>query len=93
MKLRKLRKIKNISQAELGSIIGVTGQTILNWENGIYEPSIEQLIKLSDYFNVTIDYLVDRPNTVSKADQVAEVLSSLSGKELIEFIKEKLKDN
>lgn len=90
MKLRELRKAKNISQAELGVILGVTGQTILNWENGIYEPSISQLIKLGEYFNVTIDYLVDRPNMVSKADEVAEALSKIPPKDFIEFIKNKL---
>jgi transcriptional regulator with XRE-family HTH domain len=90
MRLRELRKRKDLSQAELGTILGVTGQTILNWENGIYEPGIEQLIKLADYFQVSIDYLVDRPNSVSQADMVAEALSQLSGKDLIEFVKSKL---
>lgn len=90
MKLRELRKSKNVSQAELGSVLGVTGQTILNWENGIYEPSISQLIKLADYFNVTIDYLVDRPQTISEAEKVAQALSKLSYHEIVEFIKNKL---
>ncbi len=61
MKLRELRISNNISQAELGKILNVTGQTILNWENGIYEPKISQLILLAEYFNVTIDYLVEKP--------------------------------
>jgi transcriptional regulator with XRE-family HTH domain len=83
MRLRELRKRKDLSQAELGTILGVTGQTILNWENGIYEPGIEQLIKLADYFQVSIDYLVDRPNSVSQADMVAEALSkSLDSEDL-----------
>ena len=61
MKLRELRICNNISQAELGKILNVTGQTILNWENGIFEPKISQLILLAEYFNVTIDYLVEKP--------------------------------
>lgn len=61
MKLRELRISNNISQAELGKILNVTGQTILNWENGIFEPKISQLILLAEYFNVTIDYLDEKP--------------------------------
>ena len=92
MKLRELRKSKNVSQAKLGSILGVTAQTILNWENGIYEPNISQLIKISDYFNVTIDYLVERPHTISKAEEVGLALSKIPGDELIKFIKSKLSE-
>ena len=39
MRLKELRISKKLSQSELAKIIGVSGQTILNWENGIYEPA------------------------------------------------------
>ncbi len=60
MKLKELRIKNKLTQNELGKIIGVSGQTILNWENDIFEPSIVNLIKLANFFNVSIDYLVDR---------------------------------
>lgn len=91
MRLKELRKKANISQLELGKIIGVTGQTVLNWESGIYEPKIEYLIKLADYFNVTIDYLVERPNNVTKADEIYNELSKISYDDLIKFIVSKIK--
>ena len=90
MRLKELRKRADISQSELGEVLGVTGQTVLNWENGIYEPKIEHLIKLADYFNVTIDYLVERPRTISEADQIGQALSKVSYEAVIEFIKEQL---
>lgn len=90
MKLKELRRKQNISQSQLGEILGVTGQTVLNWENGIYEPKIEHLIKLADYFNVTIDYLVERKNTISKADEIRKELSNISYEEILDFIEEKL---
>lgn len=90
MRLKELRKRANVSQSELGEILGVTGQTVLNWENGIYEPKIEHLIKLADYFNVTIDYLVERPKTISEVDQIGQALSKVSYEAVIEFIKEQL---
>ena len=90
MKLKELRKQANMTQAQLSEKLGVTGQTVLNWENGVYEPKIEQLIKLADLFNVTIDYLVDRPTKISKADEISKELSKISVDDLYEFIKSKL---
>ena len=93
MRLKELRKKADISQAELGKILGVTGQTVLNWESGIYEPKIEHLIKLADFFNVSIDYLVERPKEVYKADEIYNELSKISYDDLLKYIKEKLKEN
>lgn len=42
MKIKELRNAKGLTQNALGKMIGVSGQTILNWENGIYEPKISQ---------------------------------------------------
>lgn len=78
MKLRELRISNNISQAELGKILNVTGQTILNWENGIFEPKISQLILLAECFNVTIDYLVEKPT----GNDVVVDLSGLNENEI-----------
>lgn len=90
MRLKELRLKAGISQAELGKQLGVTGQTVLNWESNIFEPKIEYLIKLADYFNVTIDYLVERPKKQSKAQEVCNELNKITYKELLKFIKDKL---
>ena len=55
MKLKRLRVEKGLSQAELGRLLGVTGQTVLNWENGIFEPRIKDLIAIADFFDVSVD--------------------------------------
>lgn len=59
-KLRELRINHGISQIELGKALAVTKQTISNWENDNILPSIEMLVKIADYFNVTTDYLLGR---------------------------------
>ena len=56
--IRKLRKEFNISQVELASKLGVTKQCVSNWENDNILPSIEMLIKIAKYFNVSTDYLL-----------------------------------
>lgn len=58
-KIKTLRTLRGINQLQLANEIGVTKQCISNWENDNILPSIEMLIKLSAYFNVTTDYLLD----------------------------------
>ena len=53
--LKNLRKIKNISQNELAEALSVSRQTINSIENGKFDPSLTLAIKLTRYFNVSID--------------------------------------
>jgi len=47
-----------LSQVELSEKLGVSKQSISNWENDNIQPSIEMLIKISRTFNVSTDYLL-----------------------------------
>lgn len=58
--LKKLRLKRGISQVEFAQNLGVTKQCVSNWENDNVLPSIEMLIKISNYFNVTTDYLLGK---------------------------------
>jgi transcriptional regulator with XRE-family HTH domain len=60
--IAKLRKLKNISQVELANALGVTKQCISNWENDNVQPSVEMLMKLSNYFSVSTDCLLGLDN-------------------------------
>ena len=57
-RIRELRTLRNISQVELASALGVTKQSVSNWENDNIQPSIEMLIKLANFFGVSTDYLL-----------------------------------
>ena len=61
MKLKELRQKKGINQETLAKVVNTTQRTISNYEkdNGT-EPTLEMLIKLADYFNVSLDYLCER---------------------------------
>ena len=61
-RLRELRQKKRISQRSLAMELGITGQTLSNYEVGTREPSHEMVLRLADYFNVTTDYLLGRDN-------------------------------
>lgn len=58
MRLKELRKVKKITTEELGKQIGVSQETISKYENGHTEPSIERLIKLTTFFEVSCSYLI-----------------------------------
>lgn len=92
MRLRELRNEKGWTQNELASKIGVSGQTILNWENGIYEPKIHQLIQLADLFNVSVDYLIEREFGKQEIDDICVELDRIPKEEFIEFIRKSLED-
>jgi putative transcriptional regulator len=53
--LRVLRAIKNITQEDLASGLGVTRQTIIAIENQKYNPSLELAFKMAKYFETTIE--------------------------------------
>ncbi len=57
-RIRELRTLRSISQVELAAALGVTKQSVSNWENDNIQPSIDILIKLAKYFNVSTDYLL-----------------------------------
>lgn len=59
-RLKELRLERNMSQQELGKLVNMSKMAISHWESGHSEPSIGQLILLSDYFGVSVDYLVGK---------------------------------
>ena len=60
MRLKYLRKINNVSQVKLAIDLGMNQNTISRYESGVREADYETLIKFADYFNVSIDYLLER---------------------------------
>lgn len=56
--IQSLRKAKGISQEELAERVGVSRQAVSKWESGQSIPDLEKIISLSDFFEVTTDYLL-----------------------------------
>ena len=57
-RIKELRKAFGVSQVELAKALNVSKQCVSNWENDNVLPSIDMLVKLAKYFNVTTDYLL-----------------------------------
>lgn len=58
--LKSLRKSSRMTQEKLAKAMNVSQTSIGSWELGSREPSCEDLIRLADYFNVSLDYLMGR---------------------------------
>lgn len=58
--LKMLRTEAGLGQVPLAQKLGVGKTSISTWENGLSEPTMSMLIKIADFFEVSIDYLVGR---------------------------------
>lgn len=56
--IRKMRQTRNLSQVDLAKSLGVTKQSISNWENNNIQPSIDMLIRLAQFFSVSTDHML-----------------------------------
>lgn len=75
-KLLELRKDKNMSQEKLAASLNLTRQAISKWESGQNFPDIENLILLSELFNVTVDELVKDEKTIEHKDSKTTVVDN-----------------
>ncbi len=57
-RIRELRIEKRLTQIKLSEILGVYQSTIAKWEKGELEPNMDMIIKISQEFNVSADYLI-----------------------------------
>lgn len=57
--IKNLRLARNMNQIQLARNLNVSKQTISNWENNNILPSIEMLIKISRFFSVSTDFLLE----------------------------------
>lgn len=63
-KIFDLLKESHTNQSEFAKAIGVSTGNVTDWKNGRSAPKADTLIKIADYFNVSVDYLLGR--TVSR---------------------------
>ncbi len=78
-RIRLLRQAQGISQVELAKQLGVTKQSISNWENDNIQPSIDMLKQLAQVFSVSTDYLLglDHTDIIDVSGLTPEVIGHL----------------
>ena len=80
IRLLELRNEKGLSQRELANIMNISQGTYNNWENANTQPSIEQLISLANFFEVSVDYLIGRTDDMGNTVQLHNRSLDYTGK-------------
>lgn len=104
-RLKNLRKQARLTQVDVAGQLGISQQAYASWERGLKKPTQENLVKISQVLNVSIDYLVGNSDEGVKEDELdnVELLFRMNSKglteeekavfkkELIEFMEERKK--
>ena len=102
-RLKELRKQAQLTQVDVAEKLGISQPAYASWERGAKKPTQENLVKIAQIFNVSIDYLVG--NSEEKLDELdnIELLFRMNSKgltdeekaifkkELIDFMEERKK--
>ena len=83
-RLKELRMERNMSQQELGNLLGITKVSVCGYENGTRSPSIDTLCEIARVFGVSTDYLLGMEIPII-ANDIGEYIGAIS-KEDIEII-------
>lgn len=67
IRLKQLRENKGLTQAELAKLVDISASSIGMYEQGRREPSKEVLLQFADFFNVSVDYILGRDKSSTKA--------------------------
>ena len=70
--LVRLRKSKNLTQAEFAEIIKYSDKSVSKWETGMSIPNIETLVEIADFYGMTLDDLIKKPVDSLKVEIVEE---------------------
>lgn len=104
-RLKNLRKQAHLTQVDVAEKLGISQPAYASWERGIKKPTQENLVKIAQILNVSIDYLVGNSDENLKEDELDNVelhfhlnLNGLTEeekaifkKEIIEFMEERKK--
>ena len=64
--LKLVRKERKLNQLKVALDLSISREALSHYENGKRSPDIDMLVKLSNYFNVSIDYLITGKNFKNK---------------------------
>ena len=77
LRLRELRKSRKLTQAEVAKGVNCSAATYSRYEKGSRQPSLDMVLRLADFFGVSLDYLFGRtpPDSSSLSDHEVYMLT------------------
>ena len=71
-RIKALRKKKGITQTQLGEVLGVGQKSISMIEKGMCNPTMQQLVALSNYFEVSTDYILKGEEKIKDIEPIEQ---------------------
>ena len=68
--LKTLREERGVSQQTVANYVGTTQQSIHRYENGLYEPDLRTVMKIADYYEVSVDFLIGHTDIRHKYEKI-----------------------
>ena len=88
--IKLLRTNRNLTQVQLANKLGVTKQSISNWENNNIQPSVDMLKRIAQFFSCSTDYLLELDDnrlfietTYLTAEQISHIQQLINDIELL----------
>lgn len=92
-RLRDLREDLDLKQSDIASFLNVTQQAYSRYEQGIREIPLKSLIQLSDFYNVSVDYLVGETKTKYRIGKIVDETTNPVIKNFIHEVEKEGKRN
>lgn len=77
-RMRELREERGITMKEAAGALNMPYTTYVNYEKGVREPNSETLIKIADFYNTSIDYLLCKPGAKRIDEETLDKVNSIS---------------
>lgn len=87
-RLKKLRKQTQLTQVDVAEKLGISQPAYASWERGVKKPTQENLVKIAQILNVSVDYLVGNSEEAEGDLENIELLFRMNSKELTDEEKE-----
>lgn len=89
--LKELRKEKDITQAQLAEILGVTNRSVSRWENGVNMPDLDLIIQIAEFYSLEVGEILDgerkNDNMDKKTEETILKVADYSNQEKMIFTK------
>lgn len=73
MRLAQIRKQRGLSQQKLADTLGVSRSTVAMWETGPNQPDPDMLLRIADFFHVSVDYFLGRTDDPAPAAAFSDI--------------------
>ncbi len=90
-RLKDLRESRDLTQVRFAEILNMTSSTISKYERGDLEPNNDTIIKIADFFDVSVDYLLGRTNDKNGSINITTIAAH-SDNDLTEEEREKVRE-